>query len=393
MTPLVFPPEGAQRVPVVAWSSALSAATLRQLRRLASEPYVVDRVAAMPDAHVAEGVAVGTVFATEDEVVPAALGGDLGCGVAALRFEEGASSLSRRDRERLLGALASAVPVGDACQPGRGRPLPDSLASAPLSTKALERQRDTLAPRHVGTLGGGNHFLELDRDAGGSLWLLVHTGSRGMGAAVRAHHGRAAEAAGGAARGGEAGGLSALSVREGAGAAYLADLGWALAFARENRRLLMHTASAVVAELFGLEPDAASFLDVHHNYVEAELHDSRTLLVHRKGAVSAREGASVLVPGSMGTASYVARGLGNRLAFASCPHGAGRALSRTEARRALKPADLRRAMGRVAYDERRAGSLIEEAPQAYRPIGEVLDDGSELIEPVLRLEPLAVLKG
>ncbi|MCU0681667.1 MAG: RtcB family protein [Polyangiaceae bacterium] len=393
MTPLVFPPEGAQRVPVVAWSSALSAATLRQLRRLASEPYVVDRVAAMPDAHVAEGVAVGTVFATEDEVVPAALGGDLGCGVAALRFEAGASSLSRRDRERLLGALASAVPVGDACQPGRGRPLPDSLASAPLSTKALERQRDTLAPRHVGTLGGGNHFLELDRDAGGSLWLLVHTGSRGMGAAVRAHHGRAAEAAGGGTRGGEAGGLSALSLREGAGAAYLADLGWALAFARENRRLLMHTASAVVAELFGLEPDAASFIDVHHNYVEAEMHENRTLLVHRKGAVSAREGASVLVPGSMGTASYVARGLGNRLAFASCPHGAGRALSRTEARRALKPADLRRAMGRVAYDERRAGSLIEEAPQAYRPIGEVLDDGSELIEPVLRLEPLAVLKG
>ncbi|HEU4409259.1 MAG TPA: RtcB family protein [Polyangiaceae bacterium] len=389
MMPIVYPPEGGgQRVPVVAWSRVLSAATLRQLRRLASEPYVVDRVAAMPDAHVAEGVAVGTVFATEDAIVPAALGGDLGCGVAALRFGPGAPPKpGRRELERLLGGLAAAVPVGDACQPGRGVPLPEALASAPLSTRALERQRDALGPRHAGTLGGGNHFLELDRDAGGSLWLLVHTGSRGMGAAVRAHHGRAAEAAGGGSD------LAPLSVREGPGAAYLADLGWALAFARENRRLLLARASEVMADVFGLEPGPEGPIDVHHNYVEAEEQGGRPLLVHRKGAVRAREGERVIVPGSMGTATYLARGLGHELAFASCPHGAGRVLSRAEARRRIRPPDLRRAMGRVVFDEGRARALVEEAPQAYRPIGEVFEDGAGLARPVLRLEPLAVLKG
>lgn len=388
MMPAIYPPEGeGQRVPVVAWSRALSAATLRQLRRLASEPYVVDRVAAMPDAHVAEGVAVGTVFATEDAIVPAALGGDLGCGVAALRFGPGAPSKpGRRELERLLEGLAKAVPVGEACQPGRGVPLPEALASSPLSTRSLERRRDALAPRHLGTLGGGNHFLELDRDAGGSLWLLVHTGSRGMGAAVRAHHGRAAEVPGG-------GELAPLSVREGPGAAYLADLGWALAFARENRRRLIERASEVVADVFGLEPEAEGAVDVHHNYVEAEEHGGRRLLVHRKGAVSAREGESVIVPGSMGTATYLARGLGNELAFASCPHGAGRVMTRSEARRQVSQAELRRAMGRVVFDAERSGSLVEEAPQVYRPIGEVFEDGAGLAQPVLRLEPLAVLKG
>jgi tRNA-splicing ligase RtcB (3'-phosphate/5'-hydroxy nucleic acid ligase) len=388
MMPIVYPPEGPGRVPVVAWSRALSAATLRQLRRLAAEPYVVDRVAAMPDAHVAEGVAVGTVFATEDAIVPAALGGDLGCGVAALRFGPGnVPPLGRRDLERMLGALAGVVPVGDACQPGRGVSLPEALAAAPLSTRALERLRDTLAPRHAGTLGGGNHFLELDRDAGGALWLLVHTGSRGMGAALRAHHGRAADASGG----GE--GLAALSVRDGPGASYLADLGWALAFARENRRFLLQRASEIVADFCGLAPDEGGPIDVHHNYVAAEEHGGRRLFVHRKGAVSARAGEGVIVPGSMGTATYLGRGLGNELAFASCPHGAGRVLSRAEARRKLKPADLRRSMGRVVFDAARAGSLVEEAPEAYRPIGEVLEDGGQLAEPWLRLEPLAVLKG
>ena len=374
-----------ERVPIWVWARRIDAATERQLRRLASMPWVVGHVAAMADAHVSEGIAVGSVFATEHTVVPAALGGDLGCGMAAVPLGIDAASLDRPALERLLVRLASAIPVGDASHRGRGVPVDDALLAAPLSTHTLEHTRERLAGRHLGTLGGGNHFLELDRDTSGRLWVMVHSGSRGLGAAIAHHHQRVAGV--GPAE------LVGLDVRTAAGAAYVEDVAWALTFARKNRDVMLARAVEVLAEEAGATPLWDERVDVHHNFVAPEVHGGQPLWVHRKGATSAREGELGLIPGSMGTASYVVRGKGASASLASCSHGAGRVYSRGEARRQLDTRGLARAMRQVVYDEARAAALVEEAPAAYRDIREVLEDQEGLVEPVWRLEPRLVLKG
>jgi tRNA-splicing ligase RtcB len=395
---VVFDPAGGQRVPVRIWARAITEETERQLVRVASQPYVVGHVAAMADAHVSQGIAVGTVFATEHAVVPAALGGDLGCGMSAARIGLDADGLDRRLLTRVVADLGRAIPTGDRTHRGAGVPVPDGLLAPALSTRSLDHAREALARRHLGTLGGGNHFLELDRDADGGLWLLVHSGSRGLGAAIAAHHAKAA---------GSASPLAALDVRHEAGAAYLGDLAWALAFARENRRRLAARAMEVLADVAGAaialdgtppasserDPHPAEAVDVHHNFVTRERWLDRELLVHRKGAVAVPKGALALIPGSMGTASYLVEGLGCEASFGSCSHGAGRVMSRREARDRIAPAGLARAMRDVVYPEGMARALVEEAPAAYRDVREVLEDQEDLVMRRTRVEPIAVLKG
>jgi tRNA-splicing ligase RtcB len=189
MARLIQPENG---IPIWVWGRTAPNGAIAQLERLARQPYVTEHIAAMPDLHVANGVAVGSVFATAGHVVPSALGGDLGCGVAGVHFPSPARALSTATLRRILGGWAAKIPVGDAVQRGHGAAIPDHLMAAPLSTGALSRERERLARRHLGTLGGGNHFVELDRDASGDVWLLVHSGSRGLGAAVGAHHVKAA---------------------------------------------------------------------------------------------------------------------------------------------------------------------------------------------------------
>jgi tRNA-splicing ligase RtcB len=361
------------RVPVRIWARALDPRALAQLLRIANQPWAYGFVAAMADAHVSEGVAVGTVFATEHTVVPHALGGDLGCGMSAIRLGIDASTL---DLRRIVDALESAIPAGSKTHHGRGVEVPDALFEPPLSTHALEHAREALARRHLGTLGGGNHFLELDVDVDGEVWLLVHSGSRGLGAAIAAHHQRAGEA---------------LDVREREGAAYLDDHGWALSFAAANRRSLAKKAISVIAETARIDLEDAHVLDIHHNFAAREEWLGRSLVVHRKGAVAVPQGTLALVPGSMGTASYVVEGLGHPDSFGSCSHGAGRVMTRTEARAKVDRRAFAHAMRHVVHPRNR--NLVEEAPCVYRDIREVLDDQEDLVSRRIRLEPIAVLKG
>lgn len=379
-----------QRVPIRIWSRAPPKDALRQLERIAAAPWAEEAVLGMADLHVAEGVAVGTVFATARTLVPSALGGDLGCGMAAHRLvlpsDGHADALARPDLERIVAALDRAIPSGDACHRGAGVVIPDALALAALSTGALRHDGAAIAARHLGTLGGGNHFVELDRDADGGLWLLVHSGSRGLGASIAAHHLRAAAAV-------DPGALPTLDAESDGGRAYARDLSIALEFARENRRALAGRAVAIVREVLGIEVVADELVDVHHNYVAFEDHGGRPLWVHRKGAVRASAGALALIPGSMGTASYLVEGLGAEASFASCSHGAGRVLRRSEARARIDPRAFTRSMRDVVFPKGRARALVEEAPAAYRDIGEVLEDQRELVRRRVRLEPIAVLKG
>lgn len=348
-------------VPIRIWARHIDDDALKQLRWLADQPWVVEAVCAMPDVHVSHGVAVGTVFATRDVVAPFALGGDLGCGIAAVCVP-GAAGI---DREHALDLLSSAIPVGDAVH-RRGAPYVGEL-----STRALTRALHVTGGRQLGTLGGGNHFVELDRDVDGDLWILVHSGSRGVGSAIAEHHGRV--------------GASVLPL-DGAGAAYLRDLEVALTFAADNRKRMLDLATSVVFDLTGCEP-TASTIDVHHNHASF----SGELLIHRKGAIAAPVGARAVIPGSMATASYIVEGCGNPLSFSSASHGAGRRLTRTAARKTLSNEAVARALRGVSH--RVAGDVREEAPQAYRDIREVLEDEQDLVTPLLRIEPIAVLKG
>jgi tRNA-splicing ligase RtcB len=382
---VIFEPERGQRVPVRLWARRASPETVRQLQRLASQPYVVEFVAGMADAHVSDGIAVGSVFATEETVVPRALGGDLGCGMSARQISSDVRGLNRRSLEAAIRALERAIPAGDATHRGRGVAVPDDLLATPLSTGSLEHSREMLARRHLGTLGGGNHFLELDRDAEGGLWLLVHSGSRGLGAAIAQHHARAADTSGD--------GLPGLDVRTADGAAYLGDLLWALDFAKANRQSIETRALEVLGNVFDvpLEPDDG--IDIHHNFAARETWFGRELLVHRKGAVAVPLGTLALVPGSMGTASYIVEGIGAADSFGSCSHGAGRVMSRKEARQRVRPQALAEAMRRIVYPKHLGRQLVEEAPAAYRDIAQVLEDQGDLVRRRIRLEPVAVLKG
>ncbi len=378
--------EPASGIPIWVWGRTAPAGAIAQLERLARQPYVTEHVAAMPDLHVANGVAVGSVFATAGHVVPSALGGDLGCGVAAVRFAYPARGLSPTTLRRILAGWAASVPVGDAVRRGRGAAVPDHVMATSLSTGALNHERERLVHRHLGTLGGGNHFVELDRDAAGDVWLLVHYGSRGLGAAVGSHHVKSAQAIG-------IGDIPGIEVSTEPGRACLADTEWALTFAASNRDALLSSAVDVVANEIGVGHEASGAINVHHNFVALERHDDRELWIHRKGAIAASAGDRVLIPGSMVTASYVADGLGEARSFRSASHGAGRVMTRREAHEQISVERLRQSMRRVVLDERRARALVEEAPAAYREISDVLEDESDLVTPVLRLEPLVVLKG
>lgn len=381
-------PHGA-RVPVHVWATDASPETLAQLSRLASMPYVVEHVAAMADAHMASGVAVGSVFATADAVVPGALGSDIGCGMSAIPILGAAdsSAIDRRCAERILEGWSDSIPVGDATRRGAGLSVPAEILAARFSTRHLDRARDRLAPRHLGTLGGGNHFVELDHDAVGSLWLLVHSGSRGVGGAVGHHHSRAT---------GCSDALAPLSLTEPAGLSYVLDHGHAVAFARANRSALAKAALEVLSRVLEVGTNdlrVGDPIDVPHNFVRRERWFERDVLVHRKGAAPAFEGTLALVPGSMGTASYIVEGRGCPLSFGSCSHGAGRVMSRREARAEIRPETLLASMRRVVFPAAKARALVEEAPAAYRDIRKVLEAQSDLVTPKLRLEPILVLKG
>ncbi|WP_437554058.1 RtcB family protein [Sorangium sp. So ce367] len=369
---------------ISAWlPDGASAALSASLSRLARTDGVA-HIAVMPDAHVADDVCVGTVTATTRRLLPAAVGGDIGCGMVALRLRADADLLADRDRAaQLLSALRGRVP--HLLRPAAGAPsLPGDLAEARLGAPRLEAMKHREGRMELGTLGRGNHFLEVQRDEEGALWLLLHSGSRAMGPAIRQHH----EAL--AAR--DPSGVRFLDADSEAGRAYLDDAAWAARYARASRARMVTEALSLFAELFGVDADASSRIEIDHNHVRREEHGGRALWVHRKGAMGLREGEPGVVPGSMGSPSFHVEGRGHPEALGSSAHGAGRALPRGEARRRIGARQLLREAEGVWFDHRLADRLREEAPSAYKDIGAVMRAQRDLVRVVRRLWPVLVYK-
>lgn len=356
----------------------------RALGRLVETEDVV-RVAVMPDAHLAEEVCVGTVTATRTRILPAAVGGDIGCGMLALRFDAPAERLAdERLSQRLFRAFTAQVPCHR--HPSRrAPPLPEELLAWPLSKRGLEAMKEREARLELGTLGRGNHFLELQRDDAGWLWLMLHSGSRALGPAVRAAHERAARR--------DPSGLAWLPAEDAAGRAYLSDAAWAGAYARWNRRRMADRVVEILGELVGAAPEPDTLIECDHNHVRRERSGALDLWVHRKGAMAAPAGALGVIPGSMGSASFHVRGRGLEAALSSASHGAGRVMSRAEARRRIDLRTLERETRGVWLDPQVTHRLREEAPSAYKDIGAVMRSQRELVRVLRRLQPVLVYKG
>lgn len=347
----------------------------------------ISHVAVMPDVHVAGEFCIGTVVASTERVYPAAVGGDIGCGMAAMRFDGRAAEAigDPRSAERILRALRRMVPVNRHSPLTMPPGLPDGLDEEPLSASSLETRRSRDGVVQLGTLGRGNHFLELQADDQDSLWLMVHSGSRAMGQAIAGLHGKRCLQ--------EPGGLRYLPAASPEGEAYLADVAWARRYAHASRMAMVDAVSAILEELFAVEAEPGTLIACDHNHVQAEEHDGTWLWVHRKGALSARDGELGIIPGSMGTESFHTMGRGCPEALRSSSHGAGRTWSRTEARRRISTRDLRCQMRGVWYDRTHEGRLRDEAPGAYRDVGTVMRAQKELTRIVRRVRPILVHKG
>ncbi len=376
-----------------------------QLENIASLPFVHKWVAAMPDVHLGMGATIGSVIPTTGAIVPAAVGVDIGCGMMAVQTDLQAEHLPD-SLGHVRSAIERAVPHGRSNNGRRG----DRGAWGELPRANAEVWAGTLAPgldalcerhpklarantwSHLGTLGTGNHFIEVCLDEVARVWIMLHSGSRGIGNRIGSH-------------------FIAAAKREmerwfihlpDKDLAYLAEgselfddyvqaVGWAQGYARSNRELMMRATLSALRDVLGPFEAGAVAVNCHHNYVNKEHHYGEDVWVTRKGAVRARKGELGIIPGSMGAASYIVSGRGNPESFHSCSHGAGRAMSRTEARRRFTVEDHVAATAHVEC--RKDAAVIDETPAAYKPIHAVMAAQADLVQIVHTLKQLVCVKG
>ncbi len=355
------------------------------LERLAKTEDVY-HIAVMPDVHLAKDVCIGTVVATQSRLYPQAVGNDIGCGMTAICFQCQADILKEeKAAARLLNGLGKLVPTNRHPKLTMVDSLPDALQEAPLSDPQLEKLKRRDARVQFATLGRGNHFLEFQCSTQNELWLMVHSGSRAIGQSITNHHLRQAATANT--------GLLFLHAISEMGQAYLQDIDWAYAYADLSRKAIIEAVIVLMEEFFGVSADLSSMMACHHNHVKREKHFGESYWVHRKGAVSAANGEVGIIPGSMGTSSFHVEGRGCESALRSSSHGAGRAMSRYEARKTFTIKQLRQQMTRIWFDHRLEKQLREETPLAYKDIHTVMRAQRELVRIVRKLRPVLSYKG
>ncbi|WP_103528355.1 RtcB family protein [Streptomyces sp. SM12] len=388
------------RIPIRVWADpgGIDEGAARQLQNVTTLPWVRG-LAVMPDVHYGKGATVGSVIAMEGAVAPAAVGVDIGCGMTAVRTSLTENDLPS-DLSRLRSRIEQAVPVGramhgSAVDAGRLHGLPTAALDDLWSrfggvARAVSFRRER-AEKQLGTLGGGNHFIEVCTDTGGAVWLMLHSGSRNIGKELAEYHI------------GQARGLphnQGLVDRDLAVfvadtpqmAAYRHDLFWAQEYARHNRAIMMALLQDVVRKEFRKAgPRFGEVISCHHNYVAEERYEGMDLLVTRKGAIRAGSGEYGIIPGSMGAGSYIVRGLGNTASFQSASHGAGRRMSRSAAKRRFTADDL--AAQTRGVECRKDAGVVDEIPAAYKPIEQVMARQRDLVSVEAELKQVVCVKG
>ena len=387
-------------VPVKIFTDDVEDTARQQLVNLSRLPIIHHHVAAMPDVHTGIGATVGSVIATDRAVIPAAVGVDIGCGMIAARTSLNASQVDEKSLRKVFDQITRDVPVGrDQHRPGReathaaapfGRELQRILKTHPQIAKRFKRTANWAA--QMGTLGGGNHFIEVCLDESNRVWVMLHSGSRGIGNAIGSYFIELARND----MGRNAANLpdrDLAYLTEGAQHFddYVTAVDWAQRYAAANRQTMMHTV------LDGLRRHLPPFevtqevVNCHHNYVEREHHFGKRVWVTRKGAISAREGELGIIPGSMGAKSYIVRGRGSEESFHSCAHGAGRRMSRSAAQKRFTSADLAKQTEGIIC--RKDSGVVDEIPAAYKSIDEVMENQNDLVDVVHTLKQVLCVKG
>ncbi|HVL07149.1 MAG TPA: RtcB family protein [Acidimicrobiales bacterium] len=377
---------------LVSWASDIEPETIRQAEKTARLPIVEGHVALMPDAHVGIGATVGSVIPTKGAVIPSAVGVDIGCGMIAAELDVTEDQLPD-NLQPLLGRIERAVPAGvgkghDTAGNAAGRWLSNHRPATSLSAAQADK-----AAKQFGTLGSGNHFFELCVDERGRVWVVLHSGSRGIGNQLaQMHIAKARRLAKQAALGLEDPDLAWFVQGTPEFEAYVTDMGWAQDYAKANRNTMMDRALAEVLRFIGTGKETRR-INCHHNFTQLEVHRDRQLWVTRKGAIRADVGDLGVIPGSMGTRSYIVEGKGNEASWSSCSHGAGRRHSRTKARKLFTNADLATAMAGKVWLSDRAGALLDEIPAAYKDIDQVMADQADLVTVLHTLRQVLNYKG
>jgi tRNA-splicing ligase RtcB (3'-phosphate/5'-hydroxy nucleic acid ligase) len=371
---------------ITTWSPEPLTPEVRQsLQRLSKSEDVV-RVSVMPDVHIAGDVCNGVAMATEELIYPQAIGADIGCGMLAVAIDLPATALSdQRPAARVLTEITWRIP---SLKHDGTQPLPElteTLIQNPLSARSLDKLKHRDGRWQLGTLGRGNHFVELQSDTHGRLWLMIHSGSRGMGQLITDHHLHVTKLSDA--------GFQFFDASSAEGESYLSDLNWAIAYANENRLAMATSIDVLMLEVFKVGLDWSTLIHCHHNHVQRELFGDQEYWVHRKGALLAADMLPGVIPGSMGQHSYHVTGRGVDAALRSSSHGAGRKLPRVVAHKQISRRDLQQQMEGIWFDHRRENQLLDEAPAAYKDIGRVMRAQRELTRITRELTPVLVYKG
>jgi tRNA-splicing ligase RtcB len=381
---------------LINWASILADNARAQAERTASMPFIYPHIALMPDAHLGKGATVGSVIPTLGAIIPAAVGVDIGCGMIALRTQFSAADVhARADLATLREAIERAVPLSAGKYNGRIYSDQTRARITELEQRDGADSAERIAPNwrfQLGSLGSGNHFIEVSLDEAGRVWLFLHSGSRGVGNKLAQRHIKIAQALAARARITLPDpDLAYLTEASDEFSAYIRDLRWAQHFALLNREEMMHRVADCVGDWLGRPVETEETVNTHHNYTERETHFGKEVWLSRKGAIDASAGKPGLIPGSMGTRSYVVAGKGNRLALNSSPHGAGREYSRSAARKRFSRNQLDAAMAGIEW--RKTDAFLDEIPGAYKDIDVIMEDSKDLVDVRHVLRQIVNVKG
>ena len=384
-----------EQIPVKLWLEDIDKEALQQARNLANLPYAFHHIAIMPDAHLGFGMPIGAVMAADGVIVPNAVGVDIGCGMCAVKTS--LKQIDERSLKNVLHHIRQRVPLGfkhhRKPQPHENM-VPDRAAE--VDNLPIVRAEYEHARTQVGTLGGGNHFIEIQQGSDQSIWFMIHSGSRNLGYRVASHYNKLAVSLNRKMKNPvpPSWQLAALTMDDEPGRTYFQEMRYCVDFARANRILMMERVKEALFEQVSAAIDWAEPIHIAHNYAALETHFSKAVYVHRKGATRAEAGETGIIPGSQGSPSFIVRGKANPESFSSCAHGAGRKMGRKQAQRQLDLEKEKRKLDTMqVVHGLRSTKDLDEAPGAYKDIEAVIQRQHDLIDIVDILRPLAVIKG
>ena len=381
------------RVPIKMWVRDIEENALAQARNLANLPFIFKHVALMPDCHSGYGMPIGGVIATKGVVIPNAVGVDIGCGMCAVKTS--LNEINTDVLKTIMSGIRELVPLGfDHHKQVQEESLMPSLENVP--EHGIVHRQYTAAKKQIGTLGGGNHFIEIQKGSDGHVWIMIHSGSRNIGLKVAEHYNKMAIHLNERWHSSvdKKQDLAFLPIETQEAKDYFAEMQYCVDFAFANRLLMMERIKSAFLSVIGETFSALEFINIAHNYARWESHFGTNVIVHRKGATSAREGEVGILPGSQGTKSYIIQGKGNTESFQSCSHGAGRTMGRKQAQRELVlEEEIEKLNSKGIVHSIRNTRDLDEAPGAYKNIDTVMANQVDLVDILVELSPLAVIKG